>query len=359
MIGDLTLARWRLRTQHLVEPHRATAVGVVSSLLAVQAENPAQSAWAVAARTATPDPADLARLLDDGTVVRTHVLRPTWHYVAADDLAWLLELTAPRVRRTTQQQLRTVHGMDGRAVDGVSTAVLEALEVPGLTRTDLVGVLAATGYEISGQALMILLADLELQALVCGGKPTDDGTHTYARFADRIRSPRRLDRTEALAELALRYFTGHGPATEYDLAYWATLPLGDVRAGLAKVSDRLESFERDGRRFWHAPADRPAAAGTPASHLLQILDETYRGYQDSRWVLDAAGVVPRARETAAGMALVDAQLVAAMRRTVDADRVVFELRPYRPLLPGDLEALAEAANRYGRFLGRIPVLDVR
>ena len=163
---------------------------------------------------------------------------------------------------------------------------------------------------------MILLADLELQALVCSGRPSDDGTHTYARFADRVPSPRRLDRGEALAELALRYFTGHGPATERDLSYWATLPLGDVRAGLAQVSDRLESFEHDGRTFWHAPADRPTAAGTPTGHLLQILDETYRGYQDSRWVLDGAGIVPRARETAAGMALVDAQLVAAMKRTV-------------------------------------------
>ena len=108
---------------------------------------------------------------------------------------------------------------------------------------------------------MILLADLELQALVCSGRPAADGTHTYARFADRVPSPRRLDHDEALAELALRYFTGHGPATERDLAYWATLPLGDVRAGLAQVSDRLESFEHDGRTFWHAPADRPGARG--------------------------------------------------------------------------------------------------
>ena len=132
-----------------------------------------------------------------------------------------------------------------------------------------------------------------------------------------------------------------------------------MRAGLAKVSDRLESFEHDGRTFWHAPADRPAAAGTPTGHLLQILDETYRGYQDSRWVLDAAGVVPRSRETAAGMALVDAQLVAAMKRTLAADRVVFELRPYRPLAAGDLEAVEAAANRYGRFLNRIAALEMR
>jgi hypothetical protein len=332
---------------------------VVRLLLAVQAKNPAQSAWAVAARTAAPDPADLARLLDDGTVLRTHVLRPTWHYVSADDIAWLVELTAPRVRRTTQQQLRVVHGMDDRAIDGASSAVLEALDSSDLTRADLAGALADSGNDLAGQALMILLADLELQALVCSGRPADDGTHTYARFADRVRFPRRLGRGEALAELALRYFTGHGPATEHDLSYWATLPLGDVRAGLAQVSERLESFDHDGRTFWHAPAERPTAAGTPAGHLLQILDETYRGYQDSRWVLDGAGVVPRARETATGMALVDAQLVAAMKRTTTADQVVFELRPYRPIRAGETATLEAAASRYGEFLGRTGILDVR
>jgi hypothetical protein len=357
--GDHDLARWRLRTQHLVEPHLATAAEVVAGLLAIQAENPIQSAWAVAARTAAPDPSDLARLLDDGTVVRTHVLRPTWHYVLADDVAWLVELSAPRVRRTTQLQLRSLPEMDGGAVDRASAAVLEALATPDLTRVELASRLADRGCEMTGRALMILLADLELQTLVCSGRPADDGTHTYARFADRIRSPRRLDRTDALAELALRYFTGHGPATVSDLAYWATLTLGDVRSGLAQLSGQLESFEHDGRTYWHAPGAPSTANGLPAGHLLQILDETYRGYQDSRWVLDAEGIVPREREAAAGMALVDAQIVAAMKRTVTADRLEFELRPYRPLLESDVAALEAAAGRYGKFLGREPKLDVR
>ena len=361
---DLDIARWRLRSQHLVEPFLVTAGEVVGALLAVQAENPGQSAWAVAARTRTPNGADLAGLLDDGTVVRTHVLRPTWHYVAGEDVAWLIELTAPRVRSTTEQQLRTVYGTDAHAIDVLSTVVLDALESDHLTRAELAGVLADSGHEITGQALMILLADLELRALVCSGRPSADGTHTYARFADRVPSPRRLDRVEALAELALRYFTGHGPATERDLSYWATLTLGDVRAGLGEVSGQLESFDHDGRTFWHAPADstlatRPTAPGTPAAHLLQILDETYRGYQDSRWVLDGAGIVPRTRETAAGMALVDAQLVAAMKRTVAPDRVVFELRPYRQLQDGDVAALEAAATTYGDFLGRVGMLELR
>jgi hypothetical protein len=93
-------------------------------------------------------------------------------------------------------------------------------------------------------------------------------------MAERAPSARRLDRKEALAELALRYFTGHGPATERDLASWATLTLRDVRTGLAAVADRLESFELDGRTFWFGRPDPEPERPGPDAHLLQILDET-------------------------------------------------------------------------------------
>ncbi len=196
---------------------------------------------------------------------------------------------------------------------------------------------------------MLLLGRLEVLGLLCSGIPRA-GEHTYALFADRVPAPRRLDRDDALAELALRYFTSHGPATERDLAYWATLTVTDVRRGIAGAADKLASFERDGRTFWHAPGDAPASA-SPAGHLLQVLDEMYRGYQDSRWVIDAEGVVPRARETAIGMALVDAQLVAAMKRTVNANAVTFSVRPHRALHAHELEAISDAAARYGDYLG--------
>jgi hypothetical protein len=350
-VRDLDVARWRLRGQHLVAPHAAAARDVVGSLLAVQAENPGQAAWAVACRTREPDRDDLAKLLDDGTVLRTHVLRPTWHFVRAEDAGWLLELTGPRVRRVTGQQLREAHGLDERQIGRAVDAVTEILATRGhLTRAQVGDELSERGVPASGMLLMILLAHAELLGLVCSGRPAG-GEHTYALMSERVPRPRALDRTEALAELALRYFTGHGPATERDLAYWATLTLTDVRTGLAQVRDRLDGFEHDGRTFWHAPGAGPAGPGEPAGHLLQILDETYRGYQDSRWVLDAAGDVPRGRETATGMALVDAQLVAAMRRTVAADHVRFDLRPYRTLAPRQVEALDAAAGRYGAYLG--------
>lgn len=170
----------------------------------------------------------------------------------------------------------------------------------------------------------------------------------------------RLDRDEALAELALRYFTGHGPATERDLAYWATLTLGDLRADLWQVSDRLTSFDHDGRTFWHAPDDPPPTKrGAPTGHLLQILDEVYRGYQDSRMVLDSEGIVPSGRETAIGMALVDAQMVARMKRTIGR-RVTFEITPYKGTLkPSHRSSVEQAAARYADFLGLEYELRVR
>jgi DNA glycosylase AlkZ-like len=347
---DLDVARWRLRSQHLVWPYAVSAREAVGSLLAVQAENPSQAGWAVASRTPSPGQAELAALLDDGTVIRTHVLRPTWHFVLGEDLGWLLELTGPRVRRVTGQQLRTTHGLDERAIGRAVAAVVGAVADRGqLTRAQLAGEMRGRGIGGSGQMLMILLAHAELDGLICSGTITG-GQHTYALTAQRVPAPRRLGRAEALAELAWRYFTGHGPATERDLAYWATLTLTDVRAGLAQVHDRLDSFSHDGRTFWHAPGDAPTGPQQPAAHLLQILDETYRGYQDSRWVLDAAGQVPRTRETAAGMALIDAQLLAAMRRSLAPGHVRFDLRPYQALKSPQIEALGEAAQRYGAYL---------
>jgi len=349
-LTDSDIARWRLHNQHLTSPFTASARDTVVGLLAVQAENPSQAAWAVASRTRRPAADDLAKLLEDGDVLRTHVLRSTWHFVSADDIGWLLDLTSPRVRRVTGDQLQSVYGLDDRGLDRAGTVVLDALRERGdRTRSELGELLQASGVALKDQLLMLLLAHLELNGLICSGRPAD-GEHSYDLLAERAPYTRRLDRAEALAELALRYFTGHGPATERDLSYWATLTITDVRAGLAEVKDRLEAFEHDGRTYWHAPGDPPPPGQEPRGHLLQILDECYRGYQDSRWVLDSAGNVNRGREAAIGMALVDGQMVAAMRRNLGKDRVEFALEPYRPLRTEEVDALADAANRYGAFL---------
>ncbi|NEE03329.1 winged helix DNA-binding domain-containing protein [Phytoactinopolyspora halotolerans] len=356
---DVSIARWRLRSQYLTAPHAGSAADVVSTLLAVQAENPSQSAWAVASRTVSPDPEDLAGLLASGEVVRTHVLRPTWHYVGRAEIDWLLALTAPRIVKMTATQLTNDLELTLHDVDQLTTAVLNLLTAtPDRTRDEVAAILRdqvpTLAERVTGRVVMLVMAQLELDRLVCSGRPRD-GEHTYAIYQDRVGSrvdPEVFDRDEALARLALRYFTGHGPATVKDLAYWATLTVTDVRRGLDLVRDQLDCFEHDGRTFWHAPGEPPDGPGRPHGHLLQLLDEIYRGYQDSRWVLDAGSVVSRQRESMIGIALVEGQLVAGMRRTLSPSSVRFDLTPHRPLSAAQERVLEQAAGRYGDFLGR-------
>ena len=344
VMTDRDIARWRLTSQRLASPVDG-AEAAVRWLLAVQAENPSQSAWAVATRTLDPNQADLAGLLASGRVLRTHVLRPTWHYVHAEDALWLIELTRSRVLPTVDQQLTPLADRMAALTD----AVVETLaETADQTRVELSQSLARRGHELTGMQLMLLAAHLELQTLICSGVPRG-AEHTYALFADRVRSPRRLERDEALIELALRYFTSHGPATARDLAYWATLTLTDARRGIAGAADRLEFFEHGDRTYYHAPGEAPVTA-SPRGHLLQVLDEMYRGYQDSRWVLDEAGLLSRGREAAIGMALVDGQMVAQMKRKVAAKTVAFEIRPLRPLASDETQSIQDAAARYAAYL---------
>ena len=325
--------------------------GVVRSLLAVQAENPSQAAWAVACRTRHTDPADLEALLDHGTVVRTHVLRPTWHFVATEDIGWLLELTAPRIRpthrpaagrdpRIGRRRPRPCDLRRSRRPDGPADQ----------NRQQLAERLVGQGVEPRGQMLMLLLALLELDRLICSGRPRE-GAHTYATSPSRVPWSRTLNSDEALAELALRYFTGHGPATERDLAYWATLTLTDVRRGLDQVRDLLASFVHDGRTFWHAPGDPPARAGAPRGHLLQICwTSSIAATRTAGWCSTARASCPAAA-TAIGMALVDAQMVAPDETHHRTPRT-FEITPYaESLTPSERTSVEQAAARYADFLG--------
>lgn len=352
---DRALAARRLHSLGLSRPRFPSPAAVVEGLLAVQAENLGQASWAVATRVDGQITAsDVARALDDGQILRTHVLRPTWHFVRPDDVRWLLELTAPRVRRVLVAQQQEL-GVTDRQLHDAADVIEQSLSGGvHLTRAELGDRLADAGLPSSGRQLGALLFHAEQTGIVCSGR-ANGGEQTYALLDERAPGARRLDRDEALAELALRYVAGHGPATERDLAYWATLTLTDVRAGLASVRDDLASLEVADRTYWYAESSPPDARPEPRAHLLQVLDEYHNGYQHSRDLLDLDGLVPRGRQTTTGMVLVDGQMIGGMRRHVHDDHATFEVLAFRDLADDEVEALRDAAQRYGTFLQR----DVR
>jgi hypothetical protein len=349
-MDDRMLARWRLHTLRLAGRSYPSPEAVIEGLLGVQAENYAQASWAVAARTTGVTEEAFGRLYDQGAILRTHVLRPTWHFVRPDDIRWLVELTAPRTRRSAAQLQRHL-GLGDRVLQASAAVIAEALSGGAhLTREALGDGLRAAHLPADGLALGTVLFHAEASALICSGARRD-GRHTYALLDERAPKARRLDRDEALAELVVRYFTGHGPATERDLAYWASMTLTDVRAGLAAAAGRLDRLEHDGRTYWFAEPPPPDGVLEPRAHLLQTLDEYHNGYQDSRSVLDVDGILPRGRSAAVGMALVDGQMIGDMRRTVRPRGVGFEVGLFRPLAADEAGALQAAAHRYGTFLG--------
>jgi hypothetical protein len=351
-VDDRMIARWRAHTMRLWGHTYPSVEAVVEAMLAVQGENPSQAAWAVATRTTTPSQDAYDRAFDAGEVLRTHVLRPTWHLVRPADIRWLLEVTRPGVRRSYDQGLRDL-GIDDAVVHRAREVLCDTLtDGRPRTRPELAAVLADAGLPSEGMALGHLLGDAELEALICSG-PRRDGQQTYALLAHRAPEARRLDRDAALAELALRYVRSHGPVTDRDLAYWASLTLTDARAALASVADELDTFDHDGRTFWfHDPPPPADAELEPRAHLLQTLDELHNGVQDSRHVLDVAGLRPARRPASVGMVLLDAQFVGGMRRTVTDRKVRFDLQLLRDLDDDEVAAVDAAAARYGAFLDR-------
>ncbi len=353
-LTDAEIAHWRLRNQRLIGERWSDPVEVVREMLCFQAENFSQSGWALAARCApAPTERTFHELFDSGEILRTHVIRPTWHYAVPDDIVWLVELTAPRFRASYIRAHQEPEGITDHQREQMVATAVEAIGSDGpLTRDEVRDRLATKGLPTSGSALILALAMAESDALICSG-PRRNGAQTYALMSDRAPTARRLDREDALAELTLRYIAGHGPVTERDLSYWAQLTLTDVRSALAAIGDAVGSFEHNGLTFWHRRGDEPPTSPAPSAHILQILDEMYRGYhKESRVVLDTAGIVPHGRETSIGMTLIDSQFVATMNRTLTESTVEFTLGTYRPLTADEQARLQDVADAYGRYCDR-------
>jgi Winged helix DNA-binding domain len=346
------LTRRRMHSLRLEGAPLETPQEVVGWLGAVQSQEYGPAKWAVGQRTGGDGDAVVDRALADGTILRTHVLRPTWHFVLPAEIRWLLALTAPRVHALNAYHYRQL-GLDGRLRERCNAVLAGALRGGNqLTRAQLAAALADGGVEADGPRLAYVLMHAELEGLVCSGVPVGR-QQTYALLDERVPAAGRLSREEALAELTLRYFTSHGPATAKDFQWWSSLTAADVRHGLELVAPRLEREELDGVTYWSAGSPPPPTAASPAVHLLQAYDEYIVGYSQSKYLLDLSGVARSLRERAVfnHVVILDGQVAGHWRRTIGRDSVAVEVALYQPFDDARMQALQAAADRHGAFLG--------
>ena len=350
---SLKIAWARLQCQRLAAARLARPEDVVAWLGAVQAQEYPLAKWGLALRMRRASDASVERAFAAGAMLRTHVLRPTWHFVTPADIRWMLGLTAPRVRAVLAHYDRDL-GITAAVVARANRAIAAALAGGvQLTRAELKAVLTRAKIPVEGtQRLARVVMHAELEAVICSG-PRREGQFTYALLDDRAPATRVLPREEALAELARRYFTSHGPAQLKDFAWWSGLTLADARAGVEMATHHLADDEIDGRRYWFASSmptpERPARA----AYLLPPYDEYLIAYKDRSAALGPTPWKPGAwRDPPPAPIVLDGRVVGGWSRTTDTDGVAIGLHLLQRLSRADVLLVEDAARRYGDFLGR-------
>jgi hypothetical protein len=360
----LDIAVRRLLAQRLIGDPFQSPIDAVRWLGAVQSQDYVGAKWAVAQRVTSASDAELDRIFDSGDILRTHVLRPTWHFVLPEDIRWLLELTGPRVRAGLAGRHRQLE-IDEETIARAEAAFAGALAGGHQwTRPELGDALQRAGISPDGQRLPHLLLCAELDGVVVSG-PRRGKQFTYALLEERAPAAPRLERSQAVAELTCRYFRSHGPAQLQDFVWWSGLTVADARTGLELVGSALDHHVVDGKEYWFDAAQDPAPTVQGEAHLLPNFDEYTVAYRDRAAALHAdrpfdPSFFPYFRAAApqggilSNVLTVSGRVRGAWRRTIQRRGVRVEIRLLDVLEPAEKVAVAEAARRFGRFL-ELPV----
>jgi hypothetical protein len=344
----------RLRNQYITREGHRRPEDVVAWFGAVQAQEYEPAKWGLGLRMRVGTVnQDIEAAFEQGRILRTHVMRPTWHFVAAPDIRWLMELTGPRVQRAMSHYCRRLE-LDARSLARGLRIIERALrDRQYLTRPELAERLRRANLAAAGNRLAMIVMHAELEAVICSG-PRRGKEFTYALIAERAPTARTMTRDEALGELSRRYFRSHGPATIRDFVWWSGLTTADAKRGLDV--NRATRQESAGRTYWSL---EPASSASPrdrVAHLLPIYDEYLIAYRDRDVVPHGPSVIPAARTPITFQhALVVAGQVAGTWRTARGARALsLEAALLRRLTPRERRALVEAVADYERFQG-VPV----
>ena len=350
--STLDVLAQRLRNERLVASPFRSAAEAVAWFGAVQSQDYTGAKWGVGQRCLGVTDAAIDRAFDHGTIVRTHVLRSTWHFVAPADIRFLLALTGPRIRAAMAWHDRRLE-LDRTTLRRSAAALEKALRGGrSRTRLELSAILGRSGITASGQRLGQLMMNAELDGLLCSG-PRRGRQFTYALLEERVAPARQRTREEALAELARRYLQSHGPATARDFAWWASFTICEATTAFESLGRAAARVKTGVPSYWFLASPRRRVAPRPTAHLLPNYDEYLIGFKDRGATVPAA--LSSLRDPFAHHLVVDGRLSGSWRRTVERACVVVDVATYRRLTNDERRRVTAAGENLGRFLER----DVR
>ncbi|MCB0125438.1 MAG: AlkZ family DNA glycosylase, partial [Caldilineaceae bacterium] len=333
-MGNMDIGLTRLANQHIIDRPFMKPADAVAWLGALQAQDYLGALWSIGLRMAAtpqlPTEALIEEALANHTIIRTWPMRGTLHFVAAEDVRWLLQLLTPR---QIQQSAGRYRQLDlNEPTFAQSQAVFaEALEGgKELTREELMQALEHAGIASTGQRGYHMLVRAAQDGVICFGARSGK-QQTFTLLAEWVPPTAPLPRDEALAKLAQRYFTSHGPATVHDLARWAGITVTDARRGVAGV-DKILLCEMVGEQEYWLPYSTPAVvAQAEPVYLLPGFDEFVLGYGDRAAVLDPAyadRICPGGNGVFSPTVVIDGQIRGTWKRTLKTKAVAVEWTPF-------------------------------
>ena len=359
----MTLLSERLHNQLLIggTTTRRKPADVVSWLCAMQAQDYPGAKWAIGLRLPGCVDADVEQAFNEGAILRTHVLRPTWHFVAPADIRWLLALSGPRVHAVNAYYYRQL-GLDAKIFKKSCALMHRVLEGgKSMTRAEIGVYLKRARIPADGLKLGYLAMHAELEGVICSG-PRRGKQSTYALLDERAPSKTEtIDREEALSRLAQRYFRSHGPATIRDFSWWSGLTLTETQRAVESAKPALDSALVNGLTYFSGGGVTGKIPNRIPAMLLPNYDEYLIAYKDRAAVVDpdrVANIAARTGGAVANHLIIDGRLAGGWSRRLLGNRAVLDLAPYKKLSPQHLRAVSNAAESYGEFLGLPTTLSV-
>lgn len=348
------ITRLRLANLLVAASDCKSAGDVVAKLGAMQGQDYAGGLWAIGLRLPGAKLASVEAAVADRSIVRTWPMRGTLHFVAAADAAWMLDLLAPRVIRSSakrHQQLE-LDVATFKKVEKVCGRVL-ARGVQ-LTRDELREELARAKINTEGGRLYHCLWRLSQEKVLCSGVPKGKQP-TFTLFDDWLPRTKPIESDEAVARLAARYYASHGPATQQDLMRWAGLTSAEVKLGIAGAGASLIS-EKIGGTVYFLPANAPSPpAAARGTFLLPGFDEYMLGYKDRSAFLAAEHadkIIPGGNGVFRATVVRDGQVIATWQATQAKKTVRVTPQPFARLPAAQLQQIQRAASGYAAFLGK-------
>ncbi len=344
------IATRRLCHQHVDGKKLKTPAEVVSHMGAMQAQDFAMVKWALGARLPGTGEDEIMQAFNAGKIIRTHLLRPTWHLVIPDDIYALLHLTAPRIRSSAGSRHRQLE-IDEKLVNKCNDIFIAALrDHKHKTREELMKILESKGVKIDSARASHLMFCAELDGIVCSGEMRNK-QQTYALLEERVPPRSKIDPDEALVRLSSKYFSSHGPASAADFSWWSGLPLSMARKGIEMIKKELAAETYEGIGYWSRPGDSDCS-DAPSVHLLPAFDEFLISYRDRSAALNKIHH-PKAVSNNGifrPIVVINGQIEGIWKKTTRGKSVILELSMFSPLKKKMMPLLKEASEKYADFL---------